>query len=113
MASKVTSGLQNVRLEETSDRSTLALSDTLETTLFSRLLRLYGPKIRRMLSTSYRFNTNICAFPSVQLYNDELVSDASVASIKLSDLEGVERDEDLDEPIIFIDSEFGPVRLNK
>lgn len=82
----------------------LSLSPDLEVTLFSRLLAMHGPTIRRMLKVQYRFNRKICTFPSRELYDGELVPDPSVEDRKLSDLEGVEADEDIDEPVIFIDS---------
>ncbi|GAA5917260.1 hypothetical protein JCM5296_000312, partial [Sporobolomyces johnsonii] len=82
----------------------LTASPTLELTLFSRLLSLYGAPIRRMLKVQYRFNEKINAFPSSKLYDGELVPDESVRGRKLSDLEGVEADEDLDEPVVFFDT---------
>lgn len=82
----------------------LVLSPDLEVTLFSRLLALHGPTLRRMLRVQYRFNSKICAFPSPELYDGELVPDSSVEGRKLSDLDGVDEDEDLDEPVVFIDS---------
>lgn len=82
----------------------LALSPDLEVTLFSRLLDLHGPTIRRMLQVQYRFNEKINSFPSATLYQNELVPDSTVRERKLSDLEGVEADEDLDEPVVFFDS---------
>ncbi|GAA5860694.1 hypothetical protein JCM3774_006254 [Rhodotorula dairenensis] len=82
----------------------LSLSPDLEVTLFSRLLALHGPTVRRMLQVQYRFNDKINSFPSKTLYNDELVPAESVRDRKLSDLEGVEPDEDLDEPVVFFDT---------
>ncbi|BGP26200.1 DNA helicase [Rhodotorula toruloides] len=82
----------------------LALSPDLEVTLFSRLLALHGPSIRRMLKVQYRFNKKINSFPSAMLYDRELVPDESVKDRKLSDLEGVEADEDLDEAVVFFDT---------
>ncbi|GAA6054516.1 hypothetical protein JCM3770_005824 [Rhodotorula araucariae] len=82
----------------------LALSPDLEVTLFSRLLALHGLGVRRMLRVQYRFNRKICAFPSSELYDGELVPDPSVEDRKLSDLEGVDEDEDIDEPVVFIDT---------
>lgn len=89
----------------TPSTSSLRPSPTLELTLFSRLLELHGPTIRKMLKTQYRFNSKIQEFPSQALYGGELVADESVCGRKLSDLEGVDEDEDLDEPVVFIDSE--------
>lgn len=94
----------------------LALSPTLETTLFERLLPLHGPQIRRMLSISYRFNSKICSFPSKALYDGELRSDQSVEGRTLSGLleelgvrereEGGEEEGVESEEVVFIDSEF-------
>ncbi|GAA5853885.1 hypothetical protein JCM9279_005755 [Rhodotorula babjevae] len=88
----------------TSPNGKLSLSPDLEVTLFSRLLAMHGPSVRRMLKVQYRFNRKICAFPSRELYDGELVPDPSVEDRKLSDLEGVEADEDIDEPVVFIDT---------
>lgn len=90
--------------------SSLRPSPTLELTLFSRLLELHGPTIRKMLKMQYRFNDTIQEFPSQRLYDSELVADESVRERKLSDLEGVEEDEELDEPVVFIDSELRLLR---
>lgn len=57
-----------------------------------------------MLQVQYRFNDKINSFPSKTLYNNELVPDEGVRNRKLSDLEGVDEDEDLDEPVVFFDS---------
>jgi DNA polymerase alpha-associated DNA helicase A len=59
-----------------------------------------------MLQIQYRFNSKINAFPSKTLYDGELRPDEAVKDRKLSDLEDVEEDEDLDEPVVFIDSAF-------
>ncbi|GAA5866889.1 hypothetical protein JCM8547_003908 [Rhodosporidiobolus lusitaniae] len=82
----------------------LTISPDLEVTLFSRLLALHGSKVRRMLKVQYRFNEKINSFPSKVLYNNDLVPDEAVRDRKLSDLEGVELEEDLDEPVVFIDT---------
>lgn len=57
-----------------------------------------------MLQVQYRFNDKINSFPSKTLYNGELVPADGVRDRKLSDLDGVEPDEDLDEPVVFFDS---------
>ena len=49
------------------------------------------------------------SFPSEALYDGELIAADSVKSRVLSDLPGVDPDEDLDEPVVFIDS--GPVAV--
>src|SRR5215469_4777983 len=47
---------------------------TLEMTLFDRLLKLHGPKIKRMLTTQYRMHEKIMAFPSEELYESKLMA---------------------------------------
>ncbi|GAA5937663.1 uncharacterized protein JCM15063_002082 [Sporobolomyces koalae] len=90
----------------------LELSKTLETTLFSRLLALHGPEIRRMLKVQYRFNRKINEFPSLMLYERQLVPDSSVEHRQLEDLlseaddqpDGEPDHEDLNEPVVFFDT---------
>ncbi|KIY47591.1 P-loop containing nucleoside triphosphate hydrolase protein [Fistulina hepatica ATCC 64428] len=84
---------------------------SLETTLFDRLERMYGPSIKCMLQIQYRMHESICAFPSNALYSSKLRSDASVAAHVLSDLPEVSsrsHDEDeaeiLDTPVTFFDT---------
>lgn len=43
-------------------------------------------------------------FPSKTLYQNGLLADSTVQSRKLSDLEEVEPDEDLDEAVVFFDT---------
>ncbi|KAI9460661.1 AAA domain-containing protein [Boletus coccyginus] len=59
---------------------------TLETTLFDRLERMYGPSIKRLLNVQYRMHAQICQFPSKTLYASKLKSHDSVSSHLLSDL---------------------------
>lgn len=80
---------------------------SLEDTLFSRLLNLHGPDIKRLLNVQYRMHENIMHFPSKHLYNSELVADASVAKRLLSDLPHVEENEDTVLPVLFIDTQGG------
>lgn len=84
-------------------RLRLRPTKSLTTTLFSRLLALHGDPVRRMLTTSYRFNAKICAFPSQRLYGGALVPAPAVADRRLTDLDGVD-DEELAEQVVFIDT---------
>lgn len=59
---------------------------TLETTLFDRLEKMYGPGIKRLLNVQYRMHAEICGFPSKTLYASKLKSHESVASHLLRDL---------------------------
>lgn len=82
---------------------------TLETTLFDRLLALHGPEIKRMLTTQYRMHEKIMRFPSDELYESKLVAAEHVRERLLKDLsyEGVEANDDTTEPLIFIDTQGG------
>lgn len=80
---------------------------TLETTLFDRLLKLHGPKIKRMLTTQYRMHEKIMAFPSEELYESKLMAADSVKLRLLKDLPGVDDTEDTREPLIFFDTQGG------
>ncbi|SPO22566.1 related to HCS1 - DNA helicase A [Ustilago trichophora] len=66
--------------------SRLRPPQTLERTLFSRLLGLYGPSIKSLLSIQYRMNESIMAFPNDELYESKLQAHSSCANISLSDL---------------------------
>lgn len=80
---------------------------SLETTLFDRLLKLHGNKIKRMLTTQYRMHEKIMAFPSEELYEGKLIAAYSVKARLLKDLPGVEDTEDTCEPLIFLDTQGG------
>ncbi|KAK0469147.1 P-loop containing nucleoside triphosphate hydrolase protein, partial [Desarmillaria tabescens] len=82
---------------------------TLETTLFDRLEKMYGPRIKRMLQVQYRMHSQICEFPSKTLYESKLESHESVASHLLSDVVQAEGDEEtikevLETPVVFFDT---------
>ncbi|KAG7529812.1 hypothetical protein FFLO_05399 [Filobasidium floriforme] len=71
------------------DEAELRPPRTLETTLFDRLERIYGPGIKRLLAVQYRMNETISAFPSDALYNSQLVNHESVAKRRLIDLPSI------------------------
>ncbi|KAG8216052.1 DNA helicase [Butyriboletus roseoflavus] len=87
---------------------------TLETTLFDRLERMYGPGIKRLLNVQYRMHAQICKFPSKALYASKLKSHDSVSSHLLSDLPNTRsftqtKDEEtiketLGSPVVFFDT---------
>lgn len=80
----------------------------LETTMFDRLLKLYGDGIKRMLTTQYRMHEDINAFPSEALYNNELVSADAVKSRLLTDLPyQVEETDDTSVPLVYYDTQGG------
>ncbi|SDA01402.1 BZ3500_MvSof-1268-A1-R1_Chr10-1g02630 [Microbotryum saponariae] len=84
----------------------LSLSPDLSLTLFSRLLNLHGPSIRRMLNVQYRFNKTINTFPSQKLYDSRLVPSPLVENCTLLDLfeDKKGKDEDLSEQVVFWDT---------
>ncbi|KAF9224765.1 P-loop containing nucleoside triphosphate hydrolase protein [Gyrodon lividus] len=86
---------------------------TLETTLFDRLERMYGPGIKRLLNVQYRMHAQICQFPSKTLYASKLKSHGSVSSNLLRDLPNTAPFEIKDEetikevlgtPVVFFDT---------
>lgn len=83
---------------------------TLETTLFDRLEKMYGPSIKRMLNVQYRMHSQICAFPSKTLYSSKLKSHSSVEGHLLQDLSNANAtsEEDAKEilgtPVVFFDT---------
>jgi DNA polymerase alpha-associated DNA helicase A len=81
---------------------------SLETTLFDRLLALYGSGIKRMLTTQYRMHEKIMRFPSDELYDSKLIAADAVKARLLKDLDyEVANNEDTSEPLIFIDTQGG------
>ncbi|EHL00368.1 putative DNA polymerase alpha-associated DNA helicase A [Glarea lozoyensis 74030] len=81
---------------------------TLETTLFDRLIELYGDTVKRMLTTQYRMHSLIMQFPSDTLYSSLLIAANSVKSRLLSTLPyDVLETEDTTEPLIFFDTQGG------
>ncbi|KAI0729482.1 P-loop containing nucleoside triphosphate hydrolase protein [Fomitopsis betulina] len=83
---------------------------SLETTLFDRLEKMYGPGIKRLLNVQYRMHAQIAAFPSKVMYQNKLTSHPSVASHLLKDLPNANAsDEDeetelLGTPVAFFDT---------
>lgn len=81
------------------------IKKTLQTTLFDRLIAYYGDSFKRLLSVQYRMNEEIMKFPSETLYNGQLAADDSVATKILSDVPGVDSNDDTDAPFIWYDTQ--------
>ncbi|KAG5417440.1 hypothetical protein I9W82_005074 [Candida metapsilosis] len=80
----------------------------LETTLFDRLVKeLEGDKFKKLLNVQYRMNDSIMKFPSMQLYEDKLISDESVKEIDLTDLPGVTSTDETSPQCIWYDTQGG------
>lgn len=81
---------------------------TLETTLFDRLLEMYGDKVKRMLTIQYRMHDRIMNFPSEELYDGKLTAADAVKARLLKELPYEVKDtEDTREPLIFWDTQGG------
>ncbi|EDO15818.1 hypothetical protein Kpol_1057p6 [Vanderwaltozyma polyspora DSM 70294] len=78
---------------------------TLGTTLFDRLVKNYGDQFKLLLNVQYRMNEQIMEFPSKQMYGGKLIADASVANNVLSDLPGVDSNDDTLPPLIWYDTQ--------
>jgi DNA polymerase alpha-associated DNA helicase A len=94
-------------------KTNLRPARSLETTMFSRLLGLYGPGCKALLDTQYRMNEEIMRFPNTSLYSGKIKADASCASIRLLDLDGFASKEEASEspdeevynaPVVFFDT---------
>lgn len=83
---------------------------SLETTLFDRLEKMYGPGIKRMLTVQYRMHSQIASFPSKVMYHSRLKSHESVAGHMLKDLPNANAASEDDEkeilgtPVVFYDT---------
>ncbi|KAI0795525.1 P-loop containing nucleoside triphosphate hydrolase protein [Abortiporus biennis] len=83
---------------------------SLEVTLFDRLEKMYGPRIKRMLNVQYRMHKQIATFPSKVMYHSKLRSHESVAKHLLKDLPNTNAENDEDEkeflgtPVVFFDT---------
>ncbi|KAI8092158.1 P-loop containing nucleoside triphosphate hydrolase protein [Gilbertella persicaria] len=82
----------------------LSTDSDLSTTLFDRLLNMYGNQIKRMLLVQYRMHQKIMEFSSKELYGNKLVADEIVASHVLADLPNVEETENTEVPLVMLDT---------
>jgi DNA polymerase alpha-associated DNA helicase A len=108
--SKAKSGAKKEKKDEKKDdkKDENKSGGSLEITLFDRLLKIHGSRIKRMLTTQYRMHDKIVSFPSTELYDGKLVSAESVKSRLLKDLPyTVEDTDDTREPLVFWDTQGG------
>jgi DNA polymerase alpha-associated DNA helicase A len=103
------------KLSTRGKKTTLRTPRSLETTMFSRLLGLYGPGCKALLDVQYRMNEEIMQFPNTALYEGKIRADASCANIRLADFpnyaskddaaDDEEDEEDLQtSPLVFYDT---------
>jgi len=106
-AKKVILAGDHLQLPPTVKSSVKGKISPLETTLFDRMIAMYGETNMRMLTVQYRMNEEINEFPSKTLYGGKLVAAPSVAKRRLMDLEGVEETENTSQSVVFVDTQGG------
>jgi DNA polymerase alpha-associated DNA helicase A len=79
----------------------------LETTLFDRMIAMYGSGNMRMLTVQYRMNSEINDFPSKTLYGGKLIAAPSVAKRRLTYLPGIKETENTTQAVVFVDTQGG------
>lgn len=77
----------------------------LSTTLFDRLVKQYDESFKQLLTIQYRMNEEIMEFASQEMYGGKLVADESVARQRLTDLPGVDVNEDTEVALIWYDTQ--------
>ena len=85
-------------------RSKEAEEKGLGITLFERFYEILGEESKQLLERQYRMNEKIMGFSSREFYENLLIADESVKNKTLSDLAGVEKCPETQEPVIFIDT---------
>lgn len=76
----------------------------LSVSLMERVVRLYGPRVARLLSVQYRMHAAIMDFSNAEFYSGGLVADPSVAGRRLCDLPGVRADPPTEASVRFVDT---------
>ncbi|EEP75458.1 DNA helicase [Uncinocarpus reesii 1704] len=110
VTTKISSSAAKPKSFEEDHHADLSMSklsiETLETTLFDRLLSLHGADIKRMLTTQYRMHEKIMSFPSSELYESRLIAADHVKARLLRDLPyEVQDTDDTREPLVFYDTQ--------
>ncbi|KAI9138556.1 P-loop containing nucleoside triphosphate hydrolase protein [Paraphysoderma sedebokerense] len=79
-------------------------AENLAVTLFDRLLKMYGNRIKRLLNVQYRMHQDIMEYCSNALYEGKLIAHESNASHLLCQLPYVESTPETTVPLILIDT---------
>ncbi|TIC03795.1 P-loop containing nucleoside triphosphate hydrolase protein [Wallemia mellicola] len=97
--------------KQASTRATLKPLESLEASLFERLIDIHGNSIRCLLSVQYRMHNMIMKFPSETMYNSELTACEAVSKRTLMELPNVVNSNtnkdsvQLSSPLVFIDTD--------
>ncbi|SCU94475.1 LAFA_0F22034g1_1 [Lachancea sp. 'fantastica'] len=83
------------------------VKQALTTTLFDRLVKVYGDSFRNLLDTQYRMNTMIMDFSSQEMYGGKLKAAEAVANWTLADLPAADFNENTEAPLIWYDTQAG------
>ncbi|XP_071535256.1 DNA-binding protein SMUBP-2-like [Panulirus ornatus] len=81
-----------------------AAANGLEQSLMERVIDQCGGEVVRMLKVQYRMNTLIMQWASVAMYQNQLVAHPSVSDHLLSQMKGVNSNEDTESAIVLIDT---------
>ncbi|CAL5218349.1 g9 [Coccomyxa viridis] len=84
--------------------SDAAAKKGLSRTLFERLQGMYGDSISEVLTVQYRMHAAIMEWSSQELYHGKLTAHASVASHTLSDVQGVDGENEALGPLVLLDT---------
>ncbi|SCU88622.1 LAME_0E00562g1_1 [Lachancea meyersii CBS 8951] len=83
------------------------VKQTLSTTLFDRLVKVYGESFRNLLDTQYRMNKMIMDFSSQEMYSGKLKAADTVANWTLADLPESDVNDETEAPLIWYDTQVG------
>lgn len=97
----------NKQLPPTIKCDTPKCRETLEYTLFDRLVDGHGDRIKRLLSVQYRMNSEIMEFPSQAMYSSKLKAAECVANCRLYDLPGVSKSDESQSCVVWLDTQGG------
>ena len=79
----------------------------LETTLFDRMIEMYGSGNMTMLTVQYRMNTEINDFPSKTFYGGKLVAAPFLSKRRLIDSTNIKETENTAQAVVFVDTQGG------
>jgi DNA polymerase alpha-associated DNA helicase A len=106
-AKKVILAGDHLQLPPTVKSAVKGRTSPLETTLFDRMIAMYGKTNMKMLTVQYRMNSLINEFPSKTLYGGKLIAASTVAERRLVDIAGVQETDNTTQAVVFMDTQGG------